>query len=252
MVPAPVVRPPRAPRARIRESCPGSLTPGTSSTPLLTSTPNGRTACTASRDVLRREAAGENHLGLPRELGRPAPVGDLADAAGRTLEHDARRQRIRRLAAEAHDRQHLDVRGDLQFAQILDVGLKIIGLENAADLVHLHLQRMLRDRDAQDARRRERRELRRLSGRHLPRAGREHEADGIHIGRRGGADRIGTGDAANLDPHRCKCSHLGRHCACRVEDFLEQSGRILPAHQGRADQRQPVAQAGACAARRLP
>ena len=81
---------------------------------------------------------------------------------------------------------------NLEFAQILDVGLKIIRLEHAADLVDLHLQRMLSDGDAQDARRRECRELRRLARRDLPRARREHEADRVDLGGRGGADGVGS------------------------------------------------------------
>ena len=141
---------------------------------------------------------------------------------------------------------------NLQFTQILDIGLKIIRLENAADLVHLHLQRMLGDRDSQDSGRRERRELRRLSGRHLPRARGEHEADSIHIGRGGGADCIGTGYAANLDPHRYECSHLRRYCPCLVEDFREQSGRILTAHQAPCRSAPAGSPTGACGARRRP
>ena len=82
--------------------------------------------------------------------------------------------------------KHLDVRGNLQFAQILDVGLKIIRLENPADLIDLHLQRMLGHGDAQNSGRRQRRQLRRLAGRHLARAGRKHETDGVDIGFRGG------------------------------------------------------------------
>jgi hypothetical protein len=118
------------------------------------------------------------------------------------------------LRPKAHDGQHLDVRRNLELAQILDVGLKIIGLENAADLVDLHLQRMLRDRDAQNPRRRERRELRRLSGRHLARTRRKHEADGVDLASAAARHRVGTGDAANLDPHGAECSHLS--CTVRA------------------------------------
>ena len=171
------------------------------------------------RDVLRGQSAGEDHFGLARELRGAAPVRQFADAARGSLEDDARRERARRLAAEPHDRKHLDVRRDLELAQILDIGLKIVGLQHAADLVDLHLQRMLSDRDAQDSGRRERRELRRLPRRHLPRARREHEPDRVHPGLGRGADRIGAGDAANLDEHGAECSHLGLHCPGRGEDF---------------------------------
>jgi hypothetical protein len=99
--------------------------------------------------ILRRQAAGQDHFGLPRQLRRPPPIGQLADAARRAFEQHARRQGIRRLAAEAHDGKHLDMRRNFQFAQILDVGLKIVRLENSANLVDLHLQRVLCHRDAQ-------------------------------------------------------------------------------------------------------
>ena len=138
------------------------------------------------------------------------------------LEQHAPGQGIRRFAAESHDRQHLDVRRNLQFAQILDVGLKIIRFEDPANLIDLHLQRMLSHRDAQYSRRRQRRQLRRLARRHLPRAGRKYEAYGIDVGISRRADRIRAGDAANFDPHGAECSHLRLYCPRRREYFAQQ------------------------------
>ena len=132
---------------------------------------------------------------------------------------------------------------NFQLAQVLDVGLKIIRLEDAANLIDFHLQRMLRDGDAQNSRRRQRGELRSLARRDLPRARREYESDGVDVGIRRRADRIRTGDAAYLDPHGAECSHLGFTVRVVANISAGAALRIIAAHQRRADQRQPIPQA---------
>src|ERR1700691_5998895 len=119
---------------------------------------------------------------------------------------------MRRLAAEAHDGKYLDVRGNLEFPQVLRIGLKQVRLQRAADLIDQDLQRMLRHGDAQYSWRGEGRELRRLARRDLARTGREDKADRIDIRSLRCRDRIDRRDTAYLDPHPPDFSHV-RACS---------------------------------------
>ena len=80
----------------------GLLTPGRSSTPLDTSTPNGRTAAIAAATLRGVQAAGQDQLACgARAAARAAPVARRAAAARRALEQHARAAARRRPAAAA-------------------------------------------------------------------------------------------------------------------------------------------------------
>ena len=67
--------------------------PGALSTPLLTSTPNGRTTRIASATFVGIEPARKDQLRAPRQTVRVAPIRGLARAAHAAFEQQSSRQR---------------------------------------------------------------------------------------------------------------------------------------------------------------
>ena len=101
-----------------------SFTPGAASTPDDTSTPNGRTVAIASRDVLRRQPAGQHHAPVARQRRRARPVHALARAAAPhrsarragTSSPPATRRTCRRRRPRVTDAQHRPARSASAYA----------------------------------------------------------------------------------------------------------------------------------------
>ena len=197
--------------------------PGRDSTPLDTSTPNGRTSCDGGGDVVRREAAGEDESRRARAIGCAAGQSAGTPAARRAFEQERRRQRLRldarRRAARAasRDRAAACSRARSSTSVCSTSGLKTDRISSTAAASGWRVTAKQRTRP------RAAREQRGALRRDLPLRLGEHEADRVDPRIEGRLDGFGRGHAADLDPH------AGAHLPCApraVEDYG--AGRLGP------------------------